>query len=909
MSEAPPDRPFTRKALIDGDTLVGARWWQESLRLSAEPLSRRRALKGLLLLLGGSAAGLGLFAALSQPADELDVTMDALDLQKREGWNAGQAGTALRFPGAIAVDADGGPGWVDGRTTLASDLAPAQASLAPFYVPTLFQALGAGSNASLRSAMTPVAPRAGGEDALRGKSILSLFEAVKMPADTAVILDVDGPTAVAVAAGMTPGFEPVFIFDNWPHPLGVVASHLTLGAVLYHRPVFLRARGARAVPAPPVFVLDRNRLSHYADEDDQFDNRYVARLPTATSLRELGIRHVLYVPPGKSDMRELDDLNDAVFPDGTFDVSNLAGMRKPGEKGIPYGRLRNFLRLAGLVELKENALERPVFTWLDQDNELGALVLTRAGTLAKRHVFNYFDQKSAIFDKPGMMVGGGGYTNDALEGVEKFWVAWGILHNALALAQEHAPHDPAILAPQADITRFRPWDQPETLERLPREGENVETMSDQFLLLLNTLVGTFRGKYDNQVQIYHPWTYGYVAPDSEDLVEEMRPFAGMPGGNTSFTTDVLASPIPFITVAGRGEDIFHLWQLEGCHGPGSIFLTHTPALHTRNVRAGRGDLMSEIINSYNGRIFREPPYLWSALARLSAGDPTPPGPDVEAETSERIEGLRAEAKASMAAVSGFASGMEPYVDEKSEFWWLARAQSDPRCAEVLATLRGVVHEFKDVEKYHRLADEKLLGLDDVKELTAQFVAAYPHWETVVERVGGIRGETGPGAAGALTAGPREDYGSGLREGVASVPSYAGTAVVAEPPSPFEPVEQAPWEDVLASSLLLFRRYERGRADQDEVLGWAERVARLRSIYDHYATPAPDLPAFVWTRLYRDALLIPHSAPYRAVTQLLNDDAPPLGAEERRAAVRRAAETFGVEEELLAEALDLVPLAA
>jgi hypothetical protein len=267
-------------------------------------------MKGLLLLLGGSAAGVGLFAALSQPADELDVSMDALDLQKREGWNAGQAGTALRFPGTTAVDADGGRGWADGLATLAGDLAPAQASLAPFYVPTLFQALGAASNASLRSAMTPVAPRAGGVDVRRGKSILSLFEAVKMPADTAVILDVDGPTAVAVAAGMAPGFEPVFVFDNWPHPLGVVPSHLTLGAALYHRPTFLRARAARAVPAPPVFVLDRNRLAHYADEDDQFDNRYVARLPTATSLRELGIRHVLYVPPGKSDMRELDDLND-----------------------------------------------------------------------------------------------------------------------------------------------------------------------------------------------------------------------------------------------------------------------------------------------------------------------------------------------------------------------------------------------------------------------------------------------------------------------------------------------------------------------------------------------------------------------------------------------------------------------
>jgi hypothetical protein len=310
VSEAPPDRPFTRKALIDGETVVGARWWQESLRLSSEPLSRRRALKGLLLVLGGSAAGLGLFAALSRPADELDISMDALDLQRREGWNAGQAGAALRFPGATASDAEGGRGWVDGLATLASDLAPAQASLAPFYVPTLFQALAAASNASLRSAMTPVAPRAGGMDVLRGKSILSLFEAVKIPADTAVILDLDGPMAVAVAAGMAPGFDPVFVFDNWPHPLGVVASHLTLGAVLYHRPTFLRARRARAVPAPPVFVLDRNRLAHYADEDDQFDNRYVARLPTATSLRELGIRHVLYVPPDKSDMRELDDLND-----------------------------------------------------------------------------------------------------------------------------------------------------------------------------------------------------------------------------------------------------------------------------------------------------------------------------------------------------------------------------------------------------------------------------------------------------------------------------------------------------------------------------------------------------------------------------------------------------------------------
>src|SRR5205085_8576412 len=124
-----------------------------------------------------------------------------------------------------------------------------------------------------------------------------------------------------------------------------------------------------------------------------------------------------------------------------------------------------------------------------------------------------------------------------------------------------------------------------------------------------------------------------------------------------------------------------------------------------------------------------------------------------------------------------------------------------------ATLRSVVNEFKDGEKYHRQADEKLLGLDDVKELTAQFVVAYPHWETVVERVGGIRGERGTEYDEALTTGPREGYGSGLREGAAAAPSFVRTPVVAESPSPFEPVEEPPWEEVLASSLLLFRRYE------------------------------------------------------------------------------------------------------
>jgi hypothetical protein len=72
-------------------------------------------------------------------------------------------------------------------------------------------------------------------------------------------------------------------------------------------------------------VLDRNRLAHYVDEGDQFDNRYVARLPSAKNLKALGVRHLLYVTPSKADLRELDDLNDDFvdFAGSSLDVKVL----------------------------------------------------------------------------------------------------------------------------------------------------------------------------------------------------------------------------------------------------------------------------------------------------------------------------------------------------------------------------------------------------------------------------------------------------------------------------------------------------------------------------------------------------------------------------------------------------------
>ncbi|MFL5290600.1 MAG: hypothetical protein ACJ79U_03695 [Myxococcales bacterium] len=334
-------RPFSRKAFFDRADLVGARWWQESLRVSASPISRRRAIQALALL-GGSAALLGLVATLASPDDQVDISMDSLELQKREGWDVGDEGAPLRFPAPGGVDAEGNRDWQ--LASLATDLAPGRPSLAPFYVPTLFQSLESSSGTPLRSEIRPVPPSDAQADYLRGEAILSLFKAVEMPKDTAVVLDLEGPTSVAVAAALAKGFEPVFTFDNWPHPLGVVPSHLTLASAVYYRPVFLQARAARPPDAPPAFVLDRNRLAHYTDDSGQFDNRYVAKLPTAENLRSLGVRHLLYVTPDKKDLRELDDLNDdfVEFAKASIDVkvlplSDLDAPKAAGPRAYYYG--------------------------------------------------------------------------------------------------------------------------------------------------------------------------------------------------------------------------------------------------------------------------------------------------------------------------------------------------------------------------------------------------------------------------------------------------------------------------------------------------------------------------------------------------------------------------------------------
>jgi hypothetical protein len=324
MSETGP-LPFRCQARFDQPELVAARWWQQTLRAAAAPpeVSRRDALRRVLIAAGVVTAGGVVIVSvrnfLEQPRLPSDTPAPpsgpmtdrpALELQREKGWDAGHTGVALRFDGACDVDASGQP-WQAGKPTLLVDaLRPRQEDLRPFYVPTLFQSLEAPANEGLVRALRPIFTPDMHTAFAQATAVRGLFAGAAPEPDrsTALIVDLDSPQSVAFAAGLVPWFEPVFALDNWPHPKGVVPSHLTLAATVYWLPVLTKE--APAGRRPPAFVLDRQRLAPYSDDGTRFDNRYVARLPDVPAMQRLGVKHVLYVVPKGAAIEELDDLNE-----------------------------------------------------------------------------------------------------------------------------------------------------------------------------------------------------------------------------------------------------------------------------------------------------------------------------------------------------------------------------------------------------------------------------------------------------------------------------------------------------------------------------------------------------------------------------------------------------------------------
>ncbi|AUX43437.1 hypothetical protein SOCE26_048850 [Sorangium cellulosum] len=311
------DKPFSRKAFINKPDLTGARWWQDELQADPDPFNRRNALKSMLWI-GGGVLSAGLLAGLVLTVGDSDdpgmqSAVDALELQREEGWDVGAMNKVLHFPGAVSQDARGQT--PDGTTlrSLSSRLAPTQAELKPYYVPTLFQAATDPNNAALLTQVRPVDTPEMDAAFDKARALLSLFQEASSPRDIALVVDLPGPQAVAFAAALAELFEPVFLFDNWPHPAGVVPSHLVLGAALFYAPLLAESAPVRPRSAPPLFVVDSQRLNPYTDDPNTFDNRYVARLPSAERLKALGVKHVLYInDQAGPELQEADDLNEDI---------------------------------------------------------------------------------------------------------------------------------------------------------------------------------------------------------------------------------------------------------------------------------------------------------------------------------------------------------------------------------------------------------------------------------------------------------------------------------------------------------------------------------------------------------------------------------------------------------------------
>jgi hypothetical protein len=342
-------QPFERQELVDKPGIIGAKWWHATLVDEASKIVRRDAIRSILIA-GGVIAGFGALLGMCIKAAKDDSAAEAavkddrkttLDMQKEYGWNFGFVGEPLVFDGATSRPFD-----PSALPSLARDLRPSRADLVPYFQPTLFQspyampkslATAAPEEAALfrplAEALKPISTPAMDAAYAKGKSFASLFASLadsgKSPADTkaALVVDLPGPEAVAFAAGAARVFDPVFLFDNWPHPKGVVRAHETLSAAAYYQPLFTKERGD-GKQRLPMFVLDRNRLTKYTDDASQFDNRYIAKLPwPATAMNSLNVARVFYVVPRTGDLStELDDLNDDFvgYEKGNIDVKSVA---------------------------------------------------------------------------------------------------------------------------------------------------------------------------------------------------------------------------------------------------------------------------------------------------------------------------------------------------------------------------------------------------------------------------------------------------------------------------------------------------------------------------------------------------------------------------------------------------------
>jgi hypothetical protein len=268
-------------------------------------ISRRSLGKGLAWSAVLAMAGVTVYQLAGSGDQEVDS--DSLDLQKKEGWNVGSTDKFLSFEGSSVTDSRGRNLTGYDPNYLISVYQPRDPRWQPFFVPTLIQSL---SQQSLSGQMRPVFNAQMRETYQRAEALRNLISQTPNPSQTLIISELPGPQSIALGAAMADTAQLVPAFDNWPHPLGVVRSHETLGAMAYYAGEIDEKRSKLKENPPAILLLDSNRLTAYTDQDTQFDNRYQAKLPPADQLKQRGVQQVIYLVKDESQKDELDDINE-----------------------------------------------------------------------------------------------------------------------------------------------------------------------------------------------------------------------------------------------------------------------------------------------------------------------------------------------------------------------------------------------------------------------------------------------------------------------------------------------------------------------------------------------------------------------------------------------------------------------
>ncbi len=269
-------------------------------------ISRRSLGKGLAwaAVLGMAGVTLIKFSVDDDP----EVAYDSLELQKKEGWNVGSSERTLSLSaGATAYDSMRRPWSGNDHNYLISVYQPRSSEWQPFFVPTLIQSL---SQPTLNSQIKPIDTAAMDDAYKRAEGLRNLISQSTNANRTLIIADLPGPASIALGAAMADAAHLVPAFDNWPHPLGVVNSQETLGAMVYYAREIEEKKTKLKDDAPAIMLIDNNRLAPYVDDGLQFDNRYLAKLPPTDQLKQRDIQQVIYLVKDQAQEKELDDIND-----------------------------------------------------------------------------------------------------------------------------------------------------------------------------------------------------------------------------------------------------------------------------------------------------------------------------------------------------------------------------------------------------------------------------------------------------------------------------------------------------------------------------------------------------------------------------------------------------------------------